>query len=63
MTYLTAPTAGGEGVSVHNPEIGTTLMQLFKNKFMITLSTDLLQQFYTHQQVRNNQAVMITSFK
>jgi hypothetical protein len=30
---------------------------------MITLSTDLVQQFYTHQQVRDNQAVMITSFK
>jgi hypothetical protein len=30
---------------------------------MITLSTDLVQQFYTHQQVRDNQAVMITSFQ
>jgi predicted methyltransferase len=30
---------------------------------MITLSTDLVQQFYTHQQVRDNQAVIITSFK
>jgi hypothetical protein len=30
---------------------------------MITLSTDLVQKFYTHQQVRDNQAAMITSFK
>jgi hypothetical protein len=30
---------------------------------MITLATDLVQQFYTHQQVRDNQAVMITSLK
>jgi hypothetical protein len=30
---------------------------------MITLAADLVQQFYTHQQVRDNQAVMITSFK
>ena len=30
---------------------------------MITLSTDLLQQFYTHEQIHDNQAVMITSFK
>jgi hypothetical protein len=30
---------------------------------MITLPTDLVQQFYTHQQVRDNQAVMITSLK
>ncbi len=64
MTYLTAPTAGGGGgVSVHSPEIGPTLVRLFYNNFMITLSTDLVQQFYTHQQVCDNQAVMITSFK
>jgi hypothetical protein len=30
---------------------------------MITLYTGLVQQFYTHQQVRGNQAVMITSLK
>jgi hypothetical protein len=30
---------------------------------MITLATDLVQQFYTHQQVRDNQAVMITALK
>jgi hypothetical protein len=30
---------------------------------MITLSADLVQQFYTHKQVRDNQAVMITSLK
>jgi hypothetical protein len=30
---------------------------------MITLATDLEQQFYTHQQVCDNQAVMITSLK
>jgi hypothetical protein len=30
---------------------------------MITLATDLVHQFYTHQQVRDNQAVMITSLK
>jgi hypothetical protein len=30
---------------------------------MITLSTDLVQQFYTHQQVLDNQAVMITKIK
>jgi hypothetical protein len=30
---------------------------------MITLSTDLVQQFYTHQQVRDNQAVLIPSLK
>jgi hypothetical protein len=63
MTYLTAPTAGGGGVSVHSPEIGPTLVRLCYNNLMITLSTDLVQQFYTHQQVRDNQAVMITSFK
>jgi hypothetical protein len=27
---------------------------------MITLATDLVQQFYTHQQIRDNQAVLIT---
>jgi hypothetical protein len=48
---------------VHSLEMGLTLVQLFKNNFMITLSTDLVQQFYTHQQVRDNQAVMITSLK
>jgi hypothetical protein len=30
---------------------------------MITLSTDLVQPFYTYQQVHDNQAVMITSLK
>jgi hypothetical protein len=30
---------------------------------MITLATGLVQQFYTHQQVSDNQAVMITSLK
>jgi hypothetical protein len=30
---------------------------------MITLSTDLVQQFYTHQQGHDNQAVMTTSLK
>ncbi len=48
---------------MHSLEMGLTLVQLFKNNFMITLSTDLVQQFYTHQQVRDNQAVMITSLK
>jgi hypothetical protein len=63
MTYLTAPTAGGGGVSLHSLEIGPTLVRLFYDNFMITLSTDLVQQFYTHEQVRDNQAVMITSLK
>ncbi len=30
---------------------------------MITLVADLVQQFYTHQQVRDNQAVMITALQ
>jgi hypothetical protein len=30
---------------------------------MITLATDLVQQFYTHQQVRDNQAVLIILFE
>jgi hypothetical protein len=30
---------------------------------MITLATDLVQQFYTHQQLRDNQAVIITPLK
>ncbi len=47
---------------MHSPEIGPILVRLFYNNFMMTLSTDLVQLFYTHQQ-RDNQAVMITSFK
>ncbi len=47
---------------MHSPEIGPTLVRLFYNNFMMTLSTDLVQLFYTQQQ-RDNQAVMITSFK
>ncbi len=54
---------GGGGVSLHSPEIGLTLVRLCYNNLMITLSTDLVQQFYTHQQVRDNQAVMITLLK
>jgi hypothetical protein len=30
---------------------------------MITLATDLVQQFYTHQQVCDNQAVLIILLK
>jgi hypothetical protein len=30
---------------------------------MITLAKDLVQQFYTHQQVCDNQAVLIISLK
>jgi hypothetical protein len=48
-------------VSAHSPEISPTLVQLFYDNIMITLDTDLVQQFYPHQQVRDNQAVMITS--
>jgi hypothetical protein len=29
---------------------------------MITLATDLVQQFYTHQQICDNQAILIKSF-
>ncbi len=54
--------ARGRG-STHSPEIHPTLMQLFYDNIMITLATDLVQQFYTHQQVYGNQAVMITSLK
>jgi hypothetical protein len=60
---LVPPTAAGGSGSAHSPEIGPTLVRLFYDNIMITLATDLVQHFYTHQQVRDNQAVMITSLK
>jgi hypothetical protein len=38
-------------------------VQLFYDNIMINLATGLVQQFYTHQQVHDNQAVMTTSLK
>jgi hypothetical protein len=49
MTFLTcAYSRGGGGVSMHRPEIVTTLMQLFYSNIIITFATDLVQQFYTY---------------
>jgi hypothetical protein len=62
MTYLTAPTAGG-GVSVHSPEIDPTLAQLFYKKLHDNFVYRPCTAVYTHQQIRDYQAVMITSFK
>ncbi len=62
-TYLSAAYHGGGRGSAHSPEIGQTLVRLFYDNIMINLATDLVQQFYTHQQVCDNQAVMIISLK
>jgi hypothetical protein len=60
---LVLPSAAGGWESAHIPEIGLTLVGLFYDNIIITLATGLVQHFYTHEQVRDNQAVMITSFK
>ncbi len=49
--------------SVQSPEISAALVQLFYGYIMITLATDIVQQFYTHWQTQDNQAVLIISFK
>jgi hypothetical protein len=51
LNYLRIPQGGG-GVSVHNLEINVTFMRLFKSNIMITLATDLVQQFYTYWRFR-----------
>jgi hypothetical protein len=61
-TKMNLPTNGGRA-SAHSPEIGLTLVQLFCDKIMITLATAVVQQFYTYQLVRDNQAVLIISLK
>jgi hypothetical protein len=43
LPYMHLPWWGG-GRSVHSPEVGMTFVRLF----MITLATDLVQQFYTY---------------
>ncbi len=51
---------GGRGVrskSRNQPVLRVT----FYDNIMITLATDHVQQFYTHQQIRVNQVVLIKS--
>jgi hypothetical protein len=58
-----APTmAGGRG-STHSLEIVLTLVQIFYENIMITLARDLIHNCYIHQQIRDNQAVLIISSK
>jgi hypothetical protein len=45
LPYMHLPRQGG---SAHSPEIGTALVRLFNDNIMITLATDLVQQFYTY---------------
>ncbi len=46
-TASTAWTAEGRG-SAHSLEIGMTLVRLSNDKIMMSLATDLVQQFYTY---------------
>ncbi len=62
-TEMNLPTTAGGGGSAHSPEIGLTLGLLFYDNIMITLATDRVRQFYTYQQVHDNQAVLIISSK
>jgi hypothetical protein len=51
-SYL--PGGGGAGQLVVRKS-AMTLVQLFYDNIMITLATDLVQQFYTHQPIFDNQ--------
>jgi hypothetical protein len=48
---------------VHSPEVSATLAGHFYDNIMITLATDLVEQFYTYWQICDNQAALTISFK